>query len=67
MGGNGFMKLLTVIDKQTNRLLNAYEVLEEVNRDRSSDWSDYTVFDLVKHPEDLMDWIDSQYYTMELK
>lgn len=55
---------ITVIDKQTGKVLSDAEVLAEINRDRSAEWIDYTLSDL--HAPDAMDnayiWIDLAYY-----
>lgn len=56
------MKLLRVFDKDLQRYLTAAEVLEEVNRDRSADFTPYDSMDLLLNPEDLADWIDPQFY-----
>ena len=57
---------MIVIDKQTgNRLTNAM-ILAEVNRDRSEDWQDYNIDDLINSPSDLADWIDTTYYEVIL-
>lgn len=55
---------ITVIDKQTGKVLSDAEVLAEINRDRSAEWTDYTLSDL--QAPDAMDnaysWIDLAYY-----
>ena len=51
-----------VVSKDTNKTLSEDEVLIEVNRDRSEEWSDYTLADLKAYPEEVTDWIDRQYY-----
>lgn len=56
------MKLLRVFDKDLQRYLSAAEVLQEVNRDRSEDFVPYDSMDLLLNPEDVADWIDSQFY-----
>jgi hypothetical protein len=56
------MKLLRVFDKDLQRYLTAAEVLQEVNRDRSEDFTPYDSMDLLLNPEDVADWIDSQFY-----
>lgn len=61
------MKLLRVFDKDLKRYLTATEVLQEVNRDRSADWTPYNSMDLLLNPEDIADWIDPQYYEVLLE
>ena len=61
------MKLLRVFDRDLNRYLTAAEVLQEVNRDRSADWTPYNSMDLLLNPEDIADWIDPQYYDVLLE
>ena len=61
------MKVLRVFDRDLNRYLTAAEVLQEVNRDRSADWTPYDSMDLLLNPEDIADWIDPQYYDVLLE
>ena len=61
------MKVLRVFDKDLMRYLGASEILEEVNRDRSADWTPYNSMDLLLNPEDIADWIDPQYYDVLLE
>lgn len=61
------MKLLRVFDKDLQRNLSASEVLQEVNRDRSADWTPYNNLDLLLNPEDIADWIDPQFYEVTLE
>mgnify|MGYP003335203099 FL=1 len=61
------MKLLRVFDRDLQRYLTAAEVLQEVNRDRSADWTPYNSMDLLLNPEDLADWIDPQFYDVLLE
>jgi len=61
------MKVLRVFDRDLNRYLTAAEVLQEVNRDRSADWTPYNSMDLLLNPEDIADWIDPQYYDVLLE
>ena len=56
-----------MIDKQTSKILTAKEILEEVNRDRSEEWQPYNMADLFFSPSDLLDWLDPQFYTTEIK
>jgi len=60
--GGGNMK---VIDKHTGKELNRAEILEEVNRDRSDEWQDYTPEDLEQTPGEVLEWIDPQYFLIE--
>jgi hypothetical protein len=55
-----------VIDKHTNKELTRSEILDEVNRDRSEAWTDYTLEDLVLAPEEVLFWIDETYYDMRV-
>ena len=61
------MKVLRVFDKDLMRYLGASEILDEVNRDRSADWTPYDSMDLLLNPEDIADWIDPQYYDVLLE
>ena len=61
------MKVLRVFDKDLMRYLGASEILDEVNRDRSADWTPYNSMDLLLNPEDIADWIDPQYYDVLLE
>jgi hypothetical protein len=36
----------------------AQELLEEVNRDRSDDWTAFTIEDLENSPYDVLEWIE---------
>lgn len=56
------MKVLRVFDKDTHRYLGATEILDEVNRDRTTEWTPYDAMDLLLCPEDLAMWIDPQFY-----
>lgn len=56
------MNLLIVKDKHTQKTLNMVEILEEVNRDRSDEWADYTVQDIFLMPKDIAEMLDPQYY-----
>jgi hypothetical protein len=57
---------MKVIDKQTGKELTKAEILKEINRDRSEEWQDYVMEDFETMPEDLVDWIDPQYYEVVL-
>jgi len=56
------MNLLIVKDKHTQKTLNMVEILEEVNRDRSDEWTDYVIEDIFTMPEDIAEMLDPQYY-----
>ena len=53
---------MVVIDRDTGKSLSNAEILIEVNRDRSEEWTDYNQEDLDAHPADVASWIDSDYY-----
>ena len=53
---------MKIIDRHTGKELTKVEILEEVNRDRSEEWQDYTMEDFDTMPDDLLDWIDPQYF-----
>jgi hypothetical protein len=38
------------------------EILDEVNRDRSDEWTDYTFQDIFLMPQDIAEMLDPQYY-----
>jgi hypothetical protein len=44
----------TVIYTGETSLHSVEEFLEEVNRDRSEDWSDFTAEDLIEQPEEII-------------
>jgi len=56
-----------VINKDNNQVLNDSQVLFEVNRDRSSEWLNYTLEDLQENAGEVLQWIDLDYYTVEAK
>lgn len=56
------MVLYTVIDKSDKQVLADYEILDELNRDRSDEWSEYNLDDLHKNPKETLFWIDTEYY-----
>jgi hypothetical protein len=56
-----------VINKDNNQVLNDSQVLFEVNRDRSSEWLNYTLEDLQENASEVLQWIDLDYYTVEAK
>jgi hypothetical protein len=43
------------------------EILEEVNRDRSDEWTDYVIEDIFTMPEDIAEMLDPQYYDAYVK
>lgn len=57
---------MIVIDKHTNKQLNVAEILSEVNRDHSAEWEDYNEEDLRETPEEVLYWLDPQYYEVKL-
>jgi hypothetical protein len=56
-----------VIDKHSGLALTDSEILDEANRDHTSEFSDYTFEDLETSPEDVLDWIDPQYFDIKLE
>jgi len=54
--------MLTVIDKFSNKILTELEILAEVNRDHSDKWQDYTLDDLHTVQNDVIEWLDPQFY-----
>jgi hypothetical protein len=57
---------MKVIDKHTGRELSHAEILEEANRDRSDEWSNYNGLDLKETPAEVLEWIDPQYFDIIL-
>ena len=57
---------MKVIDRHTKKELSYTEILVEVNRDRSDEWEDYNKVDLDKLPEEVLEWLDPQYYEVVL-
>jgi len=59
-----YMKTYKITDEATGEvwLWTAQELLEEVNRDRSSEWTDYTMEDLEDGLYDVLEWIE---YTVD--
>ena len=51
-----------VIDRATGKVLTDEEIIAEVNRDRSDEWSPYTVEELRTNPDDVLEWIDLKFY-----
>lgn len=56
----------TVTENDTGKVLTTDEILAEVNRDRSDDWSDYDEQDLLDNPEGVLGWIGNDYYTVNI-
>jgi len=58
------MTTYKVTDEATGEtwVWTAQELLEEVNRDRSDDWSAFTMQDLENSPYDVLEWIE---YTVD--
>lgn len=57
---------MKVVDKDTNKQLSISEILIEVNRDHSAEWEDYNEDDLRETPEEVLYWLDPQYYEVSL-
>ena len=57
---------MKVINKKTGKVLTDLEILEEINRDRSSEWTDYDLNDLKENFEETTDWIDRTYYDVQV-
>lgn len=53
---------MRIIDRTTRHELTKQEILDEVNRDRNEEWQDYIMEDFDIMPEDILGWIDSQYF-----
>ena len=58
------MKNYKITDEATGEiwLWTAQELLEEVNRDRSNEWTDYDLEDLEDGLYDVLEWIE---YTVD--
>ena len=57
---------MKVINKHTGKELSHAEILEEVNRDRSDEWQDNNEDDLRETPDEVLEWVDPQYYEVVL-
>lgn len=55
---------MRVIDKHTNKELSIKQILAEANRDHSDEFQPYTMSDWKESPEDVLDWVDPQYFTI---
>ena len=58
--------MYSVKDKYTGKNLSDDDILIEVNRDRSDEWTDYTIEDLKLATKDVLGWIDETYYEVVL-
>jgi hypothetical protein len=58
------MKNYKITDEATGEVFfwTAQNLLDEVNRDRSSEWTDYTLTDLENCPYEVLEWIE---YTVD--
>jgi hypothetical protein len=56
----------TNIENGESHIWTAEEALEEVNRDRSDEWEDYTVEDLEEFPSEVFSWIEHVYTVEEV-
>lgn len=52
----------TVVNRETGEALTDSQILEEINRDRSEEWTDYTLKDLHAAPFEVTGWLDTTYY-----
>ena len=59
--------MFSVINKDNNLSLSNEQILEEVNRDRSEEWTAYDLEDLQRNPCEVLDWIDRQYFFVNIK
>ena len=44
----------------------ADQLLAEVNRDRSAEWTDYTLDDLATIPSEVIEWLEGDYEIVEV-
>lgn len=54
--------MLTVTDRYSGKKLTHKQILFEVNRDRSEEWQAYTRYDIRVWPNDILMWIDPEFY-----
>lgn len=54
--------IFEVFDRHSGEVLTALEVLEEVNRDRSADWSDFDINDIKNRFDEVLKWLDPEYF-----
>jgi len=57
---------MLIIDKTTSQILTDLEILNEINRDRSEEWTNYDLNDLKENFEETTDWIDRIYYEVRI-
>jgi hypothetical protein len=57
---------MKVINRHTGKELSHTEILVEVNRDHSDEWQDYDEADLNWMPDEVLEWLDPQYYEVTL-
>lgn len=60
------MNKYQVLDKYTNKSLTDIEILLEVNRDKSAQWTPYDANDLIFYPQEVLEWIDPNYYQINI-
>ena len=62
------MKTYKITDTEGGEsfIWTAEQVLEEVNRDRSDEWQDYTLEDLEEYPDEVLEWIEHLYTVEEV-
>ena len=62
------MKTYKITDTEDGEsfIWTAEQVLEEVNRDRSDEWQDYTLEDLEECPDEVLEWIEYVYIIEEV-
>lgn len=54
-----------VTEVGTEKVLTDFEILKEVNTDRSHQWTDFNIDDLKEAPEDVLGWINPQIFKVE--
>ena len=59
------MITVQVTDKQSGKTLTDDEILKEINRDRSAEWTNYDIEDLYGNAKDTLSWIDTEYYQVD--
>ena len=61
------MKTYKITDTEDGEsfIWTAEQVLEEVNRDRSHEWQNYTLEDLEEYPDEVLEWIEHLYTIKE--
>ena len=53
---------MLVLDRYSGKKLTHKQILFEVNRDRSEGWQAYTRYDIRVWPNDVLGWIDPEFY-----